>query len=451
MRSALIIDDEPDIRELLELTLGAMEVECTSAPDLRTARELLKQRSFGVCLTDMRLPDGDGVEFVGWLQRHHPNLPVAVITAHGSMDTAIQALKKGAFDFINKPVDLGNLRALVENALRAAQAHDHAGPRMIGDSAVVREIRAKVAKLSRSQAPVYISGESGVGKEMVARMIHDEGPRAAGPFVPVNCGAIPHELMESEFFGHRKGSFTGASADKIGLFQAAEGGTLFLDEVAELPQVMQVKLLRAIQEKKVRPIGDQHETPVNVRILSATHKNLAALVRGGAFREDLYYRINVIELHVPPLRERRGDIPMLAAHILERLARTAGAAPATLDGEALAALVAYPFPGNIRELENVLERAATLCEQSVIRAADLQLPATVAAGVAVDAAPGAPHPAAAAGKGADAKLESQLGDVERRLILDALEATRWNRTAAARRLGLTLRALRYRLKKLGLD
>lgn len=442
MRSALIIDDEPDIRELLELTLTGMSVDCALAPDLRTARQLLKARSFGICLTDMRLPDGDGVEFVGWLQRHHPNLPVAVITAHGSMDTAIQALKKGAFDFINKPVDLGNLRMLVENALRAAQTGTHASPRMIGDSTAVREIRDKVAKLSRSQAPVYISGESGVGKEMVARMIHDAGPRAAGPFVPVNCGAIPHELMESELFGHRKGSFTGAAADKIGLFQAAEGGTLFLDEVAELPQVMQVKLLRAIQEKRVRPVGDQHEMPVNVRILSATHKNLAALVKSGDFREDLYYRINVIELHVPPLRERRSDIPLLTAHILDRLAQASGAERAALDAEAEAALVVYPFPGNIRELENVLERAATLCERARIRAADLQLPDGPPAPL-----PG-PEPAAAA---ADGRLETRLDDVERKLILDALERTRWNRSAAARNLGLTLRALRYRLKKLGLD
>lgn len=441
MRSALIIDDEPDIRELLELTLTGMAVECALAPDLHTARELLKERRFGICLTDMRLPDGDGVEFVGWLQRHHPYLPVAVITAHGSMDTAIQALKTGAFDFINKPVDLGNLRMLVENALRASETEVHASPRMIGDSDTVREIRAKVAKLSRSQAPVYISGESGVGKEMVARMIHDEGPRAAGPFVPVNCGAIPHELMESEFFGHRKGSFTGAGADKIGLFQAAEGGTLFLDEVAELPLVMQVKLLRAIQEKKVRPIGDQREAPVNVRILSATHKNLAELVKCGDFREDLFYRINVIELHVAPLRERPGDIPLLAAHILDRLARAAGTGRAELDAGARAALLAYPFPGNIRELENVLERAATLCENAVIRAADLQLPA---------ADPAAGQAPVAAGA-ADSALGSRLDDVERKLILDALEGTKWNRSAAARNLGLTLRALRYRLKKLGLD
>ena len=441
MRSALIIDDEPDIRELLELTLSGMSVTSVSAPDLRTAKELLKQQSFGICLTDMRLPDGDGVDFVGYLQRHYPNLPVAVITAHGSMDTAIQALKKGAFDFLNKPVDLGNLRTLVENALRAAEMEVRDSPRLIGQSAVVRQIRAKVAKLSRSQAPVYISGESGVGKEMVARMIHDEGPRSAGAFVPVNCGAIPHELMESEFFGHRKGSFTGAGADKLGLFQAAEGGTLFLDEVAELPSAMQVKLLRAIQEKKVRPVGDQKELPVNVRILSATHKNLAALVRGGTFREDLFYRINVIELNVPPLRERRNDIPLLVRHILGRLEAESGSNSCHLSPEALAALLEQPFPGNVRELENILERAVTLCDEALIRVEDLQLPRRDGA-----------HVSEAIGAGAeDSGLDGSLGDMERKLILDALEQTKWNRTAAARNLGLTLRALRYRLKKLGLD
>ncbi|MBI1731770.1 MAG: sigma-54-dependent Fis family transcriptional regulator [Gammaproteobacteria bacterium] len=443
MRSALIIDDEPDIRELLELTLGDMSVACACAPDLRTAKALLKERSFGICLTDMRLPDGDGVDFVAYLQRHYPNLPVAVITAHGSMDTAIQALKKGAFDFLNKPVDLGNLRTLVENALRAAETEVQSTPRLIGESAVIRGIKEKVSKLCRSQAPVFISGESGVGKEMVARLIHDEGPRRGGLFVPVNCGAIPHELMESEFFGHRKGSFTGAMADKNGLFQAAEGGTLFLDEVAELPQAMQVKLLRAIQEKKVRPIGDQKEMPVNVRILSATHKDLAALVRAGTVREDLYYRIHVIELNVPPLRDRREDIPLLVQHILGRLSQGSGLERLTLSAEAMHALLDYSFPGNIRELENVLERAATLCEHDVINPEDLQLPdASVSAAV-----PAAGDDAAAA---EEARLDEHLGDVERRILLEALEQTRWNRTAAARKLGLTLRSLRYRLKKLGL-
>ena len=434
MRHALIIDDEPDIRELLEMTLSGMNVECASASDLGTAKSLLKNRRFDICLTDMRLPDGDGVEFVGYLQRYYPNIPVAVISAHGSMETAIQALKRGAFDFLNKPVDLTHLRTLVENALQASAQEGHTGSRLIGQTPSMQELREKTERLARSQAPVYISGESGVGKEMVARMIHEQGPRSAMPFVPVNCGAIPHDLMESEFFGHRKGSFTGAAVDKIGLFQAAEGGTLFLDEVAELPQHMQVKLLRAIQEKRIRAIGDQKEVPVNVRILSATHKDLAHLVRSGVFREDLYYRINVIELRVPPLRERSEDIPLLVEFTLKRLAAESGLGDAHLSPEAMEQLLQYGFPGNVRELENILERALTLCSGASIRPADLQLPAHTA-----------PQPEP---KGS---IDDYLGDVERKLILETLEQTRWNRTAAARRLGLTLRALRYRLKKLNLD
>src|SRR5690606_19965468 len=298
--------------------LKRMNIDCACAPDLKTARELLRERIFDVCLTDMRLPDGDGVEFVSYLQQKYPRLPVAVITAHGNMETAIQALKSGAFDFLNKPVDLHMLRALIDTALRASTTRREGAHALVGRSAAVEEIREKIAKLARSQAPVYISGESGVGKELVARMIHEQSPRSAFPFVAVNCGAIPHELMESELFGHRKGSFTGATSDRQGLFQAAEGGTLFLDEVAELTPNMQVKLLRAIQEKKIRPVGEQQEVPVNVRILSATHRNLQRLVQNGTFREDLFYRINVIELHVPPLRERSDDIPLLVDHILDR-------------------------------------------------------------------------------------------------------------------------------------
>jgi two-component system response regulator PilR (NtrC family) len=440
-RSALIIDDEPDIRELLQITLDRMGVNCECAPDLRSARTLLKGRSFDLCLTDMRLPDGDGVEFVTWLQRHHPAMPVAVITAHGNMETAIQALKSGAFDFLTKPVDLALLRSLIDSALRTVSGPPPLSGRLIGESAVVREIREKVAKLARSQAPVYISGESGVGKELVARMIHEQGPRAARPFVPVNCGAIPHDLMESELFGHRRGSFTGAAADKEGLFQAAEGGTLFLDEIAELPPNMQVKLLRAIQEKKIRPIGDQRELPVDVRILSATHKNLGTLVESGAFREDLYYRIYVIELHVPPLRRRREDIPLLVEHILNGFSSGAGLPHMELSRDAARALSEYGFPGNIRELENILERAVTLCDGTEIEAADLHLPAE---------APGR-RDHEAADNDADEDLDAHLGDVERKLILDALERTQWNRTAAAKLLGISFRALRYRLKKLGLD
>ncbi|MEQ8938402.1 MAG: sigma-54 dependent transcriptional regulator, partial [Gammaproteobacteria bacterium] len=309
---ALIIDDEPDIRELLDITLTRMSINSHCAENLNAARELLRNNEYDICLTDMKLPDGNGVEFVSEILAKYPNLPVAVITAHGSMDTAISALKNGAFDFLTKPVDLNILRSLITDALNLAEQKISADQALIGKSSAITSLRAKISKLSRSQAPIYVSGESGVGKELVSRLIHNMGARSGFPFVPVNCGAIPHELMESEFFGHKKGSFTGAVADKDGLFQAAEGGTLFLDEIADLPQNIQVKLLRSIQEKKIRPIGAQHEVPVNVRILSATHKNLAELVDKGIFRQDLFYRINVIELNVPPLRERRDDIPLLA-------------------------------------------------------------------------------------------------------------------------------------------
>jgi two-component system response regulator PilR (NtrC family) len=441
MHHALIVDDEPDIRELLQITLKRMNIDCACAPDLKTARELLRERIFDVCLTDMRLPDGDGVEFVSYLQQKYPRLPVAVITAHGNMETAIQALKSGAFDFLNKPVDLNMLRTLIDTALRASTTRREGMHALVGCSAAVEEIREKIAKLARSQAPVYISGESGVGKELVARMIHEQGPRSAFPFVPVNCGAIPQDLMESELFGHRKGSFTGATSDRQGLFQAAEGGTLFLDEVGELAPNMQVKLLRAIQEKKIRPVGEQQEVAVNVRILSATHRNLARLVQNGAFREDLFYRINVIELHVPPLRERGDDIPLLVDHILDRIAAASGSRKLEMTAKAMALLQAYPFPGNVRELENILERASTLSEGREIRPGDLQLPAQL--------------PPAAADAGVDPQpeggLEAYLGDVEKRLILKALEQTSGNRTAAAKLLGISFRQLRYKLKKLGLD
>jgi len=437
MHHALIVDDEPDIRELLQITLKRMNIDCSCAPDLKTARELLRERSFDVCLTDMRLLDGDGVEFVSYLQQKYPRLPVAVITAHGNMETAIQALKSGAFDFLNKPVDLHMLRALIDTALRASTTRREGAHALVGRSAAVEEIREKIAKLARSQAPVYISGESGVGKELVARMIHEQSPRSAFPFVAVNCGAIPHELMESELFGHRKGSFTGATSDRQGLFQAAEGGTLFLDEVAELTPNMQVKLLRAIQEKKIRPVGEQQEVPVNVRILSATHRNLQRLVQNGTFREDLFYRINVIELHVPPLRERSDDIPLLVDHILDRIAAACGAPRLEMTPEAMACLVAYPFPGNVRELENILERASALSEGREIRPEDLQLPEEDR-DEAVD-----PQP--------EGGLEAYLGGIERRMIQKALEQTGGNRTAAAKLLGISFRQLRYKLKKLGLD
>jgi two-component system response regulator PilR (NtrC family) len=444
---ALIVDDEPDIRELLELTLGRMQINTRSASDLKEAHALLASEQFDLCLTDMRLPDGNGIDLVRHIQQQEINLPVAVITAYGSMDTAVEALKAGAFDFVTKPVDLNVLRNLVKSVLKlsdgSVQRDRRSRDTLLGDSGSMCDIRSTIEKLSRSQAPVYISGESGTGKELVAKLIHSKGPRADNPFIPVNCGAIPSELMESEFFGHIKGSFTGAVKDKNGLFQAAEGGTLFLDEVAELPLHMQVKLLRTIQEKAVRPIGAEREIPTDVRILSATHKDLAQLVEAGQFRQDLYYRLNVIQLQVPPLRDRNEDIPRLAEHYLAKLARENAQPNLSLDDAGLQALCQYGFPGNVRELENILERATTLCEGSTITLADLQLPE----GAAVTR-PAAASPDVTTGA---VPLDDYMENIEKDALIKALEQTRYNKTAAARLLGITFRALRYRLKKLGLE
>jgi two-component system response regulator PilR (NtrC family) len=437
---ALIVDDEPDILELLEITLGRMQIQCVRAGDLKSARQALGAQRFDLCLSDMRLPDGDGIDLVRHIAANHPHLPVAMITAHGNMETAIQAMKAGAFDFVSKPVDLAVLRRLVDAALklRAPSCPPSGALQLLGDSEPMARIRQLVAKLARSQAPVYISGESGTGKELVARLIHAQGPRCEEPFIAVNCGAIPKDLVESEFFGYRKGSFTGAASDRDGLFQAADGGTLFLDEVADLPLDMQVKLLRAIQEKAVRPIGAATETAVDVRIVSATHQNLTALVEQGDFRQDLFYRINVIGLPIPPLRQRPEDIPALVKHLLQRIAAQSGMPVPDLDRDALQALRGYRFPGNVRELENILERAVALCEDGLILTEDLQLPVT--------AAPARPTEA-----DQELPLEDMLGDLEKQTILKALEETRWNRTAAARKLGMSLRSLRYRLAKLGLN
>jgi two-component system response regulator PilR (NtrC family) len=439
----LIVDDEPDIRELLEITLGRMKLDTQSARNVSEAREWLAQEPFDLCLTDMRLPDGTGLELVQHIQQRHPQVPVAMITAYGSLETAINALKAGAFDFLTKPVDLTRLRELVASALRLPTANGSPpsiDSRLLGESLPMHSLRKHINKLARSQAPVYISGESGSGKELVARLIHEQGPRASRPFVPVNCGAIPSELMESEFFGHRKGSFSGAIEDKPGLFQAANGGTLFLDEVADLPLAMQVKLLRAIQEKAIRSVGEQQEVVVDVRILCATHKDLDAEVAAERFRQDLYYRLNVIELRVPPLRERRDDIECLASTVLKRLSADSGLPTAKLHPQALDALRNYRFPGNVRELENMLERAYTLCENQQIEASDLRLAETSPSAAPVEA--DLAH---------IDNLENYLENVERKLILQALEETRWNRTAAAQRLSLSFRSMRYRLKKLGLD
>ena len=442
-KHVLIIDDEPDICELIEITLTRMGLNTRSAMNLADAMKLVEEEDFDLCLTDMRLPDGDGIEMVKYIQQHHPNIPIAVITAHGNMELAVKALKAGAFDFVSKPVDIQILRNLVSSATTLPEEDsgetESSKTTITGQSPVVDTMKKKIAKLARSQAPVFIHGESGSGKERVARMIHEQGSRCKAPFVPVNCGAIPAELMESEFFGHLKGSFTGAHSDKEGLFQAANGGTLFLDEVAELPLNMQVKLLRAIQEKAVRPLGSGHEIPVDVRILSASHKNLEQLVSQGQFRQDLYYRINVIDLTVPSLRDRSEDIPLLAGQMLQAIAEKSGLEQTPdISEDAIKELKDYSFPGNVRELENILERALALADNNIIETYDLAINKQV---------PTLTQPQATEVDKHSLDLEGQ----EKSSIMQALEKTRWNKTAAAKLLGLSLRQLRYRLEKYNID
>ena len=441
---ALIVDDEPDIRELLEITFNRMNIQTGCAENIAKAKALLQQKPFDICLTDMKLPDGNGLELVDFIQTLPTPIPVAVITAHGNMESAILAMKKGAFDFLSKPVDLPALRLLVNNALKLSDGsvvqEKKTRYSLLGESVIIQEIRAKIAKLALSQAPVYISGESGSGKELVARLIHQHSSRCDHAFVAINCGAIPHDLMESEFFGHKKGSFTGAISDKKGFFQTAEGGTLFLDEVADLPLSLQVKLLRAIQEKKIRPVGDQQEIPVDIRLLSATHRNLNEMVKEGSFRQDLYYRINVIDLYVPPLRERPEDIPILVEHILDRLTDANKQDKPAISTSALAALQHYHFPGNVRELENILERALALYDGTSIESEDLNLPTdehNISKSTDFDSA--------------SESLEDHLESIERKAITLALDENKWNKIAAAKQLGLSFRSLCYRLKKLGMD
>ncbi len=438
--NVLVVDDEADIRELLELTLLRMGLNVRSAGCVEEALSYLRAESFALCLTDMRLPDGEGLELVRYISANCADLPVAVITAHGSTENAVAALKAGAFDYVSKPLTLEQLRALVKSALslpEKAQPKSDGGHQMLGESPPIQHVRNMIAKLARSQAPVYLTGESGSGKELAARLIHDNGARRDQPFMPVNCGAIPENLMESEFFGYRKGAFTGAETDHDGFFQAAHGGTLFLDEVADLPLAMQVKLLRAIQEKRVRKVGATAEDAVDVRIICATHQNLGALVELGKFRQDLYYRLNVIELRMPSLRECREDIPLLSRAILQRLSAEAGSEAPRLTKPAEQALVAYDFPGNIRELENVLERAVALSGAAEIHADDLQLAPPRLSEEAI--APDAKWP-----------LQDYLDRVERSAIMEALDKTRFNRTAAAKLLGITFRALRYRMERLNI-
>jgi two-component system response regulator PilR (NtrC family) len=451
MRRVLVVDDEADIRELLMLTLSKMGVDSDTAETCAEAFEFLQGNAYDLCLTDMRLPDGSGLKILEHISENYPNIPVAVITAYGSAENAVAALKAGAFDYLAKPIGLKELRDVVNAALKlpqngvrktiAEKPEAATGPKLLGESAPVKKAREMIDKLARSQAPVYVTGESGSGKEVAARTIHAKSARAEAPFIPVNCGAIPENLMESEFFGYKKGSFTGADSDKIGFFQAANGGTLFLDEVADLPLAMQVKLLRVIQEKKVRRIGDTAEAAIDVRIISATHQALAERVEDGRFRQDLYYRLNVIELKMPSLRQIPEDIPAIARAILARFARQNGGAVPTIDDAAMKALQQYDFPGNVRELENVLERALALCGGDKIGKDDLYLSEV---GDVDNELSGTLQPG-------ELPLEDYLDRVERDAIMQALEKTRYNKTAAAKLLGITFRALRYRLDRLGID
>jgi two-component system response regulator PilR (NtrC family) len=435
----LVVDDEPDIRELLELTLTRMGLGVDAVGTIAEAKERLKGARYDLCLTDMRLGDGEGLELVRHIAGLAVDLPVAVITAYGSAENAVAALKAGAFDYVSKPVGLEQLRSLVRSALSLPDTGEGRprDQRLLGESQPLAQVRAMIAKLARTQAPVYISGESGSGKELAARLIHENGARREKPFVPVNCGAIPDTLVESEFFGYKKGAFTGAAEDRDGFFQAASGGTLFLDEVAELPLAMQVKLLRAIQERRVRKVGATQEDPVDVRIICATHQKLAALVAAGRFRQDLFYRINVIELAMPPLRECREDIPLITAAVLERLASGSSTPQPRLKPEAVEALAGYGFPGNIRELENILERALALSTDQEIGVDDLRLEPSVAESEPSLGDIGAPLP-------------DYLDNLERKAITDALAKTGFNRTAAAKLLGITFRQLRYRMQRLGI-
>lgn len=483
---ALIIDDEPDIRELLEITLIRMGIDTVSAKSVGDAHIALSKQNFDLCLTDMNLPDGNGIDLVSHIQENYPKLPVAMITAYGNIETAISALKAGAFDFISKPVDLKQLRDLVTAALNLSETKQTTEERsnssvqkILGQTPIIQVLNSQISKLARSQAPIYISGESGSGKELAARLIHEQSHRSkSGQFIAVNCGAIPSELVESEFFGHKKGSFSGAIDDKLGLFRAAEGGTLFLDEIADLPLAMQVKLLRAIQEKSIRPVGEQQEVKVDIRLLSATHKDLSKLVQQGLFREDLFYRVNVIKLDVPSLRERKADIPLLARHFLSEITLQNNGLKTDFDPEALSALQEYTFPGNVRELQNTIERAFTLCDGNTIRLKDLHFNSAIQPKpshnpptfqIISDVTPDINdqenteqlsaqlseqkfgQSQSIGPRAANQSLEDYLESIERREIEHALQETKWNRTAAAKRLGISFRALRYKLKKLKLD
>jgi two-component system response regulator PilR (NtrC family) len=446
---ALIIDDEPDIRDLIQMTLERMDIECSSAATFSEAIALLEQQEFHFCLTDMKLPDGNGMDLIALAQKKYKKMPIAMITAFGNMETAVAALKSGAFDFIAKPIDLTRLRDVVTAALKLTEVPlaSHASKsnqiRLIGQSKAMAKLNSHIEKVARTQAPIFIHGPSGTGKELVSQLIHSLGVRRDKPFIAVNCGAIPRDLMESEFFGHMKGSFTGASSDKPGFFRAADGGTLFLDEVAELPIEMQAKLLRVIQEQTVRPVGHEQELPINVRILSASHRDLHQRVEKELFRQDLYFRLNVITVETPSLAQRPDDIPLLADHFLRKYANEWQMPALKLAPKTLTALCEYSFPGNVRELENILQRAFTMSESDEICTEDLNLPNHQGKNQATNASTSTNM--------ANGNLEAYIENIERLAINEALEATRWNKTAAAEKLGISFRALRYRCKKLNIE
>ncbi|MES2182514.1 MAG: sigma-54 dependent transcriptional regulator [Pseudomonadota bacterium] len=444
--SCLIVDDETDIRELLTMTLERMEIEAYSASNIAEAKVLLQQRQYALCLTDMQMPGGTGLDLVNYISEFYAGLPVAVLTAHASAENAVSALKAGAFDYLAKPISLKQLRPLVEFAVKLSTQTKTSAPdtlEMIGDSELIIHVRSMITKLARSQAPVYISGESGSGKELAAKLIHKNSSRAEGAFIAVNCGAIPENLMESEFFGYKKGAFTGANQDKAGMFQAANGGTLFLDEVADLPLAMQVKLLRAIQEKKVRMVGGTSEETVDVRIISATHKNLNEMMDAGLFRQDLYYRLNVIQLKMPALRDRSCDIPLLAELLMAKLCNSMKIATPQIDSNALTYIKKLQFPGNVRELENMLERALAMCDGKTITIEDVMNEDALIANN-TDKSTFEPN------QTLEVNLSDYLEDIEKRAIIKALDTTKNNKTAAAKLLGISFRTLRYRLAKLGL-
>lgn len=445
--SCLIVDDEKDITELLTLSLSRMDIETYCAHSLNEALTLLEKQTFDLCLTDMNMPGGNGLELVKYIQTHKTSLPVAVITAHASAENAVCALKAGAFDYLSKPIALKQLKSVIAFALKQNHASPQAGSpmQMIGNSAEIQHVKSLVTKLGRSQAPVYISGESGTGKELAAKCIHEQSARADGPFIAVNCGAIPENLMESELFGHKKGAFTGAHQDKTGLFQAANGGTLFLDEVADLPLAMQVKLLRVIQEKKVRMVGESNESAIDVRIISATHKDLSTLMDQGLFRQDLYYRLNVIQLSIPSLRNRIEDVPLLTQHLITQLTdKLQLTERPSIAKSAMQALKTYDFPGNVRELENLLERALALCENNTITEEDLWFSDN-------QSHTNLNKPAEITVNKTELPLPEYLEQIEKQAIVKALEQTRFNKTAAAKVLGVSFRTLRYRLDKLGIN